>query len=138
MRLGRFLIVFVTISFLASCSVKETEEPVPKFDGQWRTDIKEGGKVTPVELSITTSSGAVKGKFTVLGATGGDVAKGKSFDIANPEITGDKLTFTVPISGKVDEDSIRFTFRYIDDRLIGGGREIREGSKAINVTFSRK
>jgi len=135
-RSGLFIAVF-TLFLLVGCS-HSSNEPEPQFDGTWRGAITERGKDTAVELTITTKSGVVQGTFTVLSETGADIGKGSSFNIVESKIDGTKLTFTVPINGTIDDDSIEFNFQYMNNKLMGECRELREGSNVITVTLNRK
>jgi hypothetical protein len=60
------------------------------------------------------------------------------FQIAKVRRTGDRITFIVPVTGKVDDDAISFTLHIEGNRLRGSGRELREGAQSISVTFEKQ
>jgi len=80
----------------------------------------------------------IEGIFTILSETGEAIEKGMRFKITDTQHTGDYLRFTVPLSGKVDDDSIAFVLLIGEDRLSGYGHELKPGSPYLGTAFTKK
>ena len=91
-----------------------------------------------MELSFRDRDGEIEGTFTVLSETGEDVDKGMAFEIVQAERSCRNLRFIVPITGEVDDDAILFELMLEEDRLKGHGRELREGSDNLPITFTKQ
>ena len=134
----KFFVVIILISTLVMAVGCEKESNEAVLDGEWRGDITERGKATSVELSLKTQKDGIKGTLTVLDETGEDVDKGMTFEIVEAHYANKELTFIVPISGKIDNDSIEFKLTLEKNSLSGHGKERRESSKKISVTLTKQ
>ncbi len=105
------------------------------FIGTWQGSLTEHGKTTHIKFDFQDSDDNTKGTITILSQTGGDVNKGMSFEIMNIEKTNQQLKFIVPITGKVDRDSLIFSLTLNDNQLVGHVKENREDVDILNVSF---
>jgi hypothetical protein len=125
----------ITIVLLASGWAANSESD--NWSGKWRGYITERGRSTLVELTLQDQPDRTEGQFTVLDKMGEDVEQGMSFAIQQVERSGRNLRFIVPLTGTIDEDAVSFDLVLEGNCLNGHGKELREGSARLSVTFVR-
>ncbi len=106
--------------------------------GKWQGYVTENDKSTLVQLELRGHGDSIEGTFTILGDTGQDIAKGRSFEIVDTRRCDNKVEFIVPISGEVDDDAVAFELNISKERLTGYGHELAEGSANIPVTLIKQ
>jgi len=139
-------ILIVTVNVLVCGCEKQTQEDKQSrqeaqgdnLSGTWQGNVTEKGKSTLVELSLQEEDGTIEGKLTILGETGEDIDQGMDFTLVQVERSEGTLKFIVPIGGDDDEDNVAFDLRMEGDRLEGTAHEMREKSKDLPVTFTKK
>lgn len=112
--------------------------PKSSLSGVWKGSLTEHGKTTHIKFVFQENGGNPKGKITILSQTGDDVDKGMSFEIMNIEKTDHKLKFIVPLTGRVDRDSLIFNLTLNDNQLDGYAKENRDESDPISVSFTKE
>ena len=90
-----------------------------------------------VGLTLKQSPEGITGSLSILSETGQDVEKGASFELIQIDFSGNLLKFIVPITGKLDSDSVAFELYLQGKRLQGFGYELREESQRLGVHFSK-
>jgi hypothetical protein len=91
----------------------------------------------PVGIALELKGDPLEGTFTILTDPGHEVKKGQIFPLLDVRAEGDRVTFTLAITGKVDGDASLWDLRVAGDRLAGTLRENREGRKPVAVEFRR-
>jgi hypothetical protein len=117
---------------------KEGQSTPALLQGKWIGSLTERGKTVDIVLELTADGDTVKGSFKIESETGQDVKKGAVFGIVRPEIASNRLKFTVPIGGKMDDDAVVFELDIQKDQLTGSCQEMRKGSQKLPVTFKRR
>ena len=131
-------VLSLPLMFLCGC---DTGTESSRFTGQWRASLVDGGKSVLVGLKLRQKDNRYQGTFSVLSETtrGADVKKGFTIEIVNIQISGNQISFLVPLNnGKIDRDSLVFNLMVADNQLTGTLKENRNSSKVANVTFSRR
>ncbi len=106
--------------------------PNSVFQGVWQGAITEDGETSPVELDLQADKSNVKGTMKIVGGPG----KGKTWVIMHPEIDGNMLKFILPITGKIDEESVTFELEIQEDQLSGSLQE--QGGESLPVVLSKQ
>jgi len=89
------------------------------FSGRWRGYINERGESTLIQVDLNSFGGGIRGKFTILGETGGDFTKGMAFGLVDVKQADKKIGFKVPLTGKIDKDTLIFELELENGKLKG-------------------
>ncbi len=127
MRTGMWTMLMVSVFLLVGCGGDIV-------DGTYRGKVIEGDKVHEMELVLSGREGTL----TLLSSGGPDAGEGDSWKLRDVKIQDGRVTFLVPMSGEVDDDSLLFDLKIEGDRLVGTGRERRAQAEDLPATFHKQ
>jgi hypothetical protein len=125
----------IALLALAGCTNLDPQELIP---GKWKASITDAGQTTDIELTLRLISMEIEGEFTPVTETGGGVKSGVALRILRTRLDGQKLFFTVPLSGNVDDKSLVFELTLSPGRLDGFVHRRASGSQSVPVTFIKE
>jgi hypothetical protein len=131
---GLKVVAFIALLTLAGC--KPTVSDLA-LNGKWRGDIKADGRITPVGLNLRLISEQLEGEFNLLDQNGATLPNA-AYRILRTRVEGQKIFFTVPLSGKVEDDSLVLELTLSPNRLDGVVHKRASGSPQIPVTFLKE
>jgi len=137
----RSLLTNVILAWLVILPVGCSQEPPnTNFRGVWQGTIAEGDQSAEFELAlyIDEDKNVLKGIFNIIRKNGESSDKTASLEIVNAETIGNTLKFVVPMTGKIDDESLIMSLTLRTNQLEGIYQRKKSGSKIINITLTRK
>lgn len=132
----KIFIIVIVICFLGLFSTGAySYGRYSSFEGKWKATVGESREPITVGLELYARRNSLEGKFEILTETGGDITKGMSFDIAQVEVTRDRLSFIVPLFDEGDRDNLVFDLKLNWRGLTGTMHEMHKSSNIAPITF---
>ncbi len=128
-------ILWILIGFFTLCCGCANNA---ELAGRWRGFVVAEGKPTLVELNLRAVNNRIEGTFVIINETRDSRSIVGSYEIVSVSRSGNKLNFTVPITGKVDDNAIAFELELDKGDLIGQGHELRKDSQPLSAAFRRR
>ncbi len=97
----------------------------------WAGVIAEDGGDSKFRFILKRSPKGTSGFISVTETDSNDVEIGELMEVAELEVTESSVSFVLPITGEIDEDSVEFHLEYSGTDLIGTGREMRKGAEEL-------
>ena len=127
--------LMITSACLSGCSGGSAPDRV---GGLWSSRICEGGKDFDTWLRLYADDAGITGRLTIVDPAADVSQERPSFDLVDVTFDGDRLHFVVPFLGTMDEEAVAFELELREEALVGTGRERREGSEIVSVSFFRR
>ena len=138
----RSLVTNGILALLVIVSVGCSKEPPnTNFRGIWQGTITEGDQSGEFELAlyIDEDKNLLKGIFNSTRKNGESSDQAASLEIVNVETLGNTLKFVVPMTGKIDDESLIMSLELRkNNQLEGIYQRNRSDGKIINITLTRK
>jgi len=99
----------------------------------WVGVISEERGDSKFRFTLKRSPEGASGFISVTETESNDVEIGLPMRVEELEVTDLSVSFILPITGEIDEDSVEFYFECSGNNLIGTGREMIEGKDALPI-----
>jgi hypothetical protein len=111
----------------------EKEAVSASFEGTWEGSYTEKTTPTTVELELKLVDGKYKGTFKAV-----EHGHEESYEIMEAKVTGKMLKFILPITGKIDSESVRVYLELKDGVMEGTISEVGECEVPLPISFKKK
>lgn len=111
----RYSVALIGI-LLASTIAGYAQEKIP--DDKWRGVMREGDNRLVVEVRLP-AAGSTDGRFVLLGNANAQFQEPQSFPLVGLTRSNGGLGFAVPVSGRIDENTIYFRLK-VEGRAMTG------------------